>query len=277
MMRKIVNHLISCILEDENAMDIPSFSLRELDVSAHILLKQRNVVISGIDVVKEVLKHFNITFTSYFMDGTFLTDKTPIRLAKLNGRAYDILITERTILNVLSIMSGVATKVKKIVDLIDGRVRIAATRKTFPGLGVLQKLAVVHGGGDPHRFNLSDCYMIKDNHLKLYGTISRAVEAVKKMCSFTKKVEIEVEDEDSAMEALKAGADIIMLDNFEPSRAKKLACKLKAIKPDIIVEFSGGITEDNIREYLCDCVDIISLGCITMGFQPVDYSLEIDI
>ncbi|MEN3042854.1 MAG: carboxylating nicotinate-nucleotide diphosphorylase, partial [Fervidobacterium sp.] len=187
-------------------------------------------------------------------------------------------ICERTVLNVLSFMSSVATKVRKLVEKAKQKaphVKIAATRKTIPFSGELQKIAIIHGGGDTHRLNLSDCAMIKDNHIKLYGSVTNAIKQVKENLSFSKKIEVEVENEQMALEACECKADIVMLDNFHPELACKVAEKIKKFNHSILVEVSGGIDPDTIESYLCEYIDIISLGKITSEVKYIDFSLEL--
>jgi len=178
----------------------------------------------------------------------------------------------------LSFMSSIATKANAIVERakkIKPDIKIAATRKTIPFTGELQKIAIMHAGGDTHRLNLSDCAMIKDNHIALYGSIANAVQQVRKNLSFSKKIEVEAETEEMAFEAAKAGADIVMLDNFSPSQASSLAKKLKESYPHILIELSGGVNPEKIEEYICEHIDIISIGKLTTEIKYIDFSMEI--
>jgi nicotinate-nucleotide pyrophosphorylase (carboxylating) len=173
-------------------------------------------------------------------------------------------------------MSGIATQTKALVERcrkMNPHVRIAATRKTTPGFRYFEKKAVMLGGGDPHRYRLDDAFIIKDNHLRIVGSVKEAVRRAKKG-GFTKKIEIEVENLRDALEAVNAGADIIMLDNMTPKEAEETAKKIKEIKKSVIVEISGGITPDNIIDY-AKFADVISLGWLTHSTKAVDFSLEI--
>lgn len=201
-------------------------------------------------------------------------------ILEVKGKASKILEVERTILNVLGRASGVATETWKYVEKakkINPRVRIAATRKTTPGLRSLEKKAVLVGGGDTHRLSLSDTILIKDNHLKLIGSIEEAVEKAKRLSSFTKKVEVEVENVEDALKAARAGADIIMLDNMMPDQVREVIGKLEAegLREKVIIEVSGGINEENISEYAKLDVDVISIGRITRNARIVDFNLDI--
>ncbi|MBM7558710.1 carboxylating nicotinate-nucleotide diphosphorylase [Marinitoga litoralis] len=260
------------IEKDNNFFDIASYELRNKKTTAEILLKNSNVVLSGIEIIQRLLNEFNIESEFYYNDGDKL-DKNTIGIIK--GNAYNILIVERTMLNILSLMSAISTKTYNLVSKINGKTKLAATRKVFPGLGNLEKLAVIHGGGDTHRWNLSESIMIKDNHIALYGGIENAINIVKKYKSFTKKIEIEVENEEDAILAAKNNVDIIMLDNFPSENAKKTAKKLKEKYPNIIVEVSGGINEENYLNYVDDNIDIISMGKLTTEVKYIDFSLEI--
>jgi nicotinate-nucleotide pyrophosphorylase (carboxylating) len=152
-------------------------------------------------------------------------------------------------------------------------VKVAATRKTTPGFREFEKRAVVLGNGDPHRFSLADAVLIKDNHIKLAGGIAEALERARNS-SFTKKIEVEVENEEDAMTAVKAGADIIMLDNFPPSKARRIYVRLKRERPEVMVEVSGGIRPENIERY-ADAADVISVGWITHSAKSIDFSMSI--
>ncbi|KAF2956252.1 carboxylating nicotinate-nucleotide diphosphorylase [Marinitoga sp. 38H-ov] len=260
------------IEKDNNFFDIASYELRNKETTAEILLKNNNVVVSGIEIIQRLLSEYNIYSEFYYNDGDFINNTI---IGKIKGNAYNILIVERTMLNVLSLMSAIATKTYNLVSKINGKTKLAATRKVFPGLGNLEKLAVIHGGGDTHRWNLSESIMIKDNHIALYGSIENAINAVKKYKSFTKKIEIEVENEKDTFLAAENNVDIIMLDNFSANDAKELAKKLKYNYPNIIIEVSGGISEDNYLDYVDDNIDIISMGKLTTEIKYVDYSLEV--
>lgn len=276
---KIINH----IKEDENFFDSASLLLKGKKITAKILLKNSNIVISGLEIAKIIYDKFGIKINTKFNDGDFITEDTNkaehiIEIASIAGDAYYILLTERTILNLLSLMSSVATKTYKIQNSIKEKgykTRIAATRKILPSIGYFQKLAVIHGGGDPHRIHLSDTIMIKDNHKKLYGSIEKAIKSIKAIKSFTQKLEVEVETLDEGLNALKMGADIIMLDNFKPEEAKKVAKILKNNNKNIIIEVSGGISENNFSNYLDNSIDIISMGSLTTEIKYTDISLEI--
>jgi nicotinate-nucleotide pyrophosphorylase (carboxylating) len=160
---------------------------------------------------------------------------------------------------------------------INPKIKIAATRKTMPGLRNFDKKAVEHGGGDPHRFRLDDCVLIKDNHLKLIPSITEAINRVKKKISFTKKIEIEVQNCKDAVEAARSGADIIMFDNMNPKEMKKCLTRLTQLRlrNNILYEASGGINPENIQEYAGSGVDIISLGYLTHSVRSLNVKLDV--
>ncbi len=282
MYEKIVRELGHWIRQDEGLFDPAAFALKGKPADGKILMKTDSIdsmqeyVFSGGEVVKNLLSEFGISANFELSDGGVI-DRSII--GQVNGDAYNVLICERTFLNVLSLMSATATKVRKLVKLFKQSgcgTRVAATRKVIPLFGELQKLAVLHGGGDTHRLNLSETAMIKDNHKKLYGSIKAAVTQIRKVVSFTKKIEVEIESEEELIEALESNVDIIMLDNFTPEEARRLAKLARAKRPAIIIEVSGGISEDSVSEFLCDEIDVVSIGKLTSEVEYVDFSLEIE-
>lgn len=192
-------------------------------------------------------------------------------IAHLEGSIRSILTTERVILNLLQRMSGIATITKRAVERLDSdHTKICDTRKTTPGLRIFEKYAVTCGGGVNHRQNLNDGVMIKDNHIAFSGSISKAVERVKKAIGPMVKIEVETETEEQVKEAVAAGCDIIMFDNRTPEEV----AKLNALVPDtIITEASGGITLDNVATYRNTGVDYISLGFLTHSVEVLDMSM----
>jgi nicotinate-nucleotide pyrophosphorylase (carboxylating) len=196
---------------------------------------------------------------------------------EISGPARALLAGERLALNFIMRMSGIATITNDLLTKcrkVNPKVRIAATRKTTPGFREFEKRAVVLGGGDPHRFGLDDAILIKDNHIKIAGGVVQALKRAKKS-SFTKKIEIEVESEKDALAAIRAGADIIMLDNFSPKDAERAYKNIKRTNPKVVVEVSGGIKPGNIALY-ASAADIISLGWITHSVKAADFSMSIE-
>jgi len=174
-------------------------------------------------------------------------------------------------------MSGISTLTRQCVLSAGGLVRIAATRKTTPGFRLFEKRAVFLGGGDTHRFNLSDAVLIKDNHIQILG-LEECLRRGKQLASFTKKIEVEVESLDDMLKAAQGGADIIMFDNMAPeeiARGVELL-KKKGLRDRVLLEASGGITPDSIRGYAACGVDVLSLGALTRNARWIDLSLEIE-
>ena len=202
-------------------------------------------------------------------------------LMEIEGPAKAILAGERTALNILGRMAGIATTVSEIAGQVSGvspGTRVAATRKTLPGLGELDKRAVALGGGDTHRFRLDDCVLIKDNHLALLPSITEAVKRARSAVSFSKKIEVEVESPEGAVEAARAGADIIMFDNMPPGEIRRCLARLSelGLREGRVYEASGGITPENVGEYASSGVDVISMGSITHSVRALDVKLEIE-
>jgi nicotinate-nucleotide pyrophosphorylase (carboxylating) len=198
----------------------------------------------------------------------------------VKGPGSGLLKVERTLLNLLSHMSGVATATAELVAIVKNSgstARIACTRKTLPGLRYFEKRAVELGGGDTHRLRLDDAVLVKDNHLALSGSITESVRKAKARVSFTKKVEVEATSPDQALEAGIAGADIVLLDNMTPQQVKKSLDLLetKKVRDRLLIEVSGGITKENLVNYALRGVDVISVGSITHSAKAIDMSLEI--
>jgi len=201
-------------------------------------------------------------------------------ILKVSGDARTILSAERTLLNLISRMSGIATATKRLTEKLrkaHAKAKIAATRKAALGLLYFDKKAVLIGGGDPHRLNLGDMNLVKDNHIAVAGSIKAAVESAKQNASFSKKIVVEVARVAYVLKAAEAGADIIMFDNFSPEQIKETVELLKkaGFFGKILLEASGGITADNLLDYAAAQVDIISMGELTHSVRALDVSLEI--
>ena len=191
-------------------------------------------------------------------------------LARIEGSLQSLLSGERVVLNLVQRMSGIATNASKTVELITGtEAKICDTRKTIPGLRMLDKYAVRTGGAYNHRSGLYDCIMLKDNHIALAGSISKAVKATKSKVGHTVKIEVEIETKEQLLEAIEAGADIIMFDNRTPEEINNW---LELVPPHIITEASGGITLENLRAYAESGVEYISLGALTHSVKALDIS-----
>jgi len=248
-----------------------------VSITATIIAKEAGVF-AGAQEANLLAKIMGVNITKCIRDGEQFSKDA--KLLELKGSAKSILALERTLINLISHMSGIATVTKNIVSRIHSAglsTKIAATRKTLPGLRKFEKKAVIVGGGDPHRNNLSSMILIKDSHIQIVGNIKEALSRAKANSSFTQKIEIEVNTEHQAIEAAESGADIIMLDNMEPRDIKKTIDKLvkRMGREKIIIEASGGINSDNAIKYASTGVDVISLGSITNSAAPIDMSLEL--
>jgi len=277
------------ILEDA----IRSFLAEDLgfgDITSNVLVDSKrkgegrvvcgeNAVIAGIEEALVLLELTGCQGTTRAHDGDRVKAGTMILSAR--GPARALLGVERTLLNLLTHMSGVATATADLVSIANresrGKVRIACTRKTLPGLRYFEKRAVELGGGDTHRLRLDDAVLIKDNHLELAGSVSECVRKAKETVSFTRKVEVEVTTPDQAVEAAHANADIILLDNMTAKEVERSVTLLKAenLRNRVLVEASGGIRKENLASYSKTGVDVISIGAITHSAPAIDMNLEI--
>jgi nicotinate-nucleotide pyrophosphorylase (carboxylating) len=267
------------IEEDIGFGDITSESLVPDNTLAtgRIIAKTEGIV-AGSEIAKEIFQSKELKVALLKNDGQEVYSGGTIM--EIEGKAKDILALERTVLNILMRMSGIATKTNELVTKVkhfNPKIKIAGTRKTAPGLGKFDNLAIKIGGGDPHRFCLDDMVLIKDNHIEIVGSISEALKLAREKVSFTKKIEIEVENSKDAAIASKNGADIIMLDNFSPQKVKETIEILNDfnLRENVLIEVSGGITPENIEEFAKAGIDIISLGFLTHSSKSLDLSLNL--
>lgn len=260
--------------EDLGEWDDSSRLVPEIDVDAAIIAKE-DCIISGISEALEIFAYFGLKATQLYDDGEFVPARS--RVISIRGSARAILQSERLALNFLARMSGISTRTRECVISAGGHVRIAATRKTTPGFRAFEKKAVFLGGGDTHRFNLSDAILIKDNHIAISG-LEECLLLAKERASFTKKIEVEVESLDEMLRAARGGADIIMFDNMTPQMIARGVGLLReaGLRDRVILEASGGITPQNIPLYAESGVDVISLGALTRDARWIDLSLDID-
>ncbi len=271
--------LLQFLQEDMEYGDITSELVPNIPVHANLVSNQEGVL-CGLDFAKILLESLNVEVSSLFKDGDIIRKADVI--LQLSGLSRAILVSERTILNLLMHLSGIATQTRKLVDKVKNSsqdIIIASTRKTTPGFRYFEKYAVKIGGGDPHRWNLSDSVLIKENHLILLG--EEAIPAIfnqsKNKTSFTKKVDIEVENLSELKKALKLSPDIIMLDNFSINDIQAAIEIVRQESPQTrpLIEVSGGISEQNIDMYLIPGIDVISLGSLTHSVKAIDFSLKI--
>ncbi|WP_427339344.1 carboxylating nicotinate-nucleotide diphosphorylase [Caloranaerobacter sp. DY30410] len=264
----------NALLEDMNNGDITTDNLiGQDDISEAEIIAKEDGILAGIEIAEITFKLLDkdIQFHRLKEDGQFLRKGDVI--AKIKGKTRAILSGERTALNFLQRLSGIATKTRKFVDKVEKyNVRVADTRKTTPGIRVLEKYAVRLGGGANHRYNLSDAVMIKDNHIRAVGSIESAIKLIREKVSHTVKIEVEVETIEEFKQALKAGADIIMLDNMSIEDMKE-AVSINNKKA--ILEASGNVNIDNIEEVAKTGVDVISVGALTHSVKALDISLNI--
>jgi nicotinate-nucleotide pyrophosphorylase (carboxylating) len=271
--------IMNMLYEDIGFEDITTKALipEDTQVKGRIICKEDGVV-AGFELVSSIFDEFSIKHTLNKRDGEAAVSGDVIM--ELEGNARTIITIERTVLNLLMRMSGIATLTSKIVAKVrkvNDNAIVAGTRKTTPGLQFFEKDAVRAGGGDTHRYRLDDCVLIKDNHLAVVGDVEKAVKLAKKYASFTKKIEIEVENLEDALKAARAGADIVMFDNMSPDEIKAVLSALENanLRNKVLIEVSGGINPDNIVEYAKTGVDVISMGFITHSAPALDISLEI--
>lgn len=264
--------------EDEGYGDITSEALIKRDIITEgFILSKDTGILAGMNIVKDIISEYNVKILSSLNDGDEI--KHGDKLLEFKGDAKTILLLERTVLNLLMRMSGVATKTHNIVTKVhevNPNIKVAGTRKTSPALQKFDKQAIIIGGGDSHRNGLDDMVLIKDNHIAIVGGVFEALRLAKKNVSFSKKIEIEVENVDDAVIAASNGADIVMFDNMSPIEASKTLDVLndKNLRNNILIELSGGITEENILDYAYLDVDVISLGALTHSTYSLNFSLD---
>jgi nicotinate-nucleotide pyrophosphorylase (carboxylating) len=272
--------LKSFLAEDLGYGDITTDSLVDPSTLATAtIICNEPAVIAGLCEVQALLEIAGCKGTVTRREGEKVASGTLLLTA--SGPAASLLKVERTLLNILSHMSGVATATSELVQLAKkagaNNVRVACTRKTLPGLRYFEKRAVAVAGGDTHRLRLDDAVLIKDNHLVLAGTVADCIRKVRARVSFAKKIEVEATRPAQAIEAARAGADIILFDNMKPDLVKKTIGALQSenLRDRVLLEASGGIRKDNLADYARTGVDIISVGMITHSARSIDMSMNI--
>ena len=265
--------------------DHPSFDVGGLVVgtapkSAQLLLKSPGVF-AGKPFFDSVFEQLGckVEWQPDAVEGTNYTDASgsnKVCLATVTGPVNNLLRGERTALNTLSRCSGVATASRTARAAAgDWKGWVAGTRKTTPGFRSVEKYGLLVGGAATHRLDLSQMVMLKDNHIWSAGSITLAVQLARKAAGFSQKIEVECQSLEEALEAAGAGADIVMMDNFEPNQLKNDAKSFKEKFPHVLVEASGGITTETMPQYLSEHVDVVSQGKLTQGYACLDYSLKI--
>jgi nicotinate-nucleotide pyrophosphorylase (carboxylating) len=235
-----------------------------------------NLVVCGLALAEAVMAEVDpqAVFTPLVEEGASVTDRD--RLATIEGPVRSILTAERSMLNFLSHLSGVATQSRRFARVVEGTAaRVVDTRKTTPGLRLWEKRAVVCGGCHNHRFGLFDLVLIKNNHLTAAGGVRQAMDRVRDASPGYLKIEVEVESEADLREAISCGADIIMLDNQGVESLRRLVRLARELEPKVVLEASGGITIETVRAVAETGVDLISTSALTMGAPPVDVGLTL--
>ena len=273
--------LVKFLHEDIGTGDVTSNCLipQDLHSRAQVICKnKKSAVVCGLEEMSLVFDLCGCNTKTLVSDGSWVQKGTVVMT--IEGKTRSILKAERTALNLIMRMSGIASETRymkdAIVDLSDS-VIIASTRKTAPGLRFFDKKAVTIGGGNSHRIRLDDMVLIKDNHIAITGSVRKSIEIAKKKAASSITIECEAKNSDEVIEAITAGADIVMLDNFSPEEAAKIIKELSrmGIREKVKLEISGGITMQNIREYAKEHPDIISVGFLTHSPKAIDFSLEI--
>jgi len=271
-----VNHLLRYIEEDAPFGDVTSDAIIPDVTCSAVIRAEQDGVIAGLEEAAALFEYFQVTAGQRVRDGELVKSGEVVLV--LSGSARMILLVERTALNIIGRMSGIATQTRKMADIVasvNPACRIAGTRKTAPGSRALDKKAVLLGGGDPHRTSLSDGILIKDNHLILVP-LGVAIRKARAASSY-RIIEAEVETPEEARTAAKAGADIILLDNMSPSQVRTAVEILRAVglRDNVILEVSGGVDENTIQTYASCGIDTISMGALTHTVRNFSVTLEI--
>jgi nicotinate-nucleotide pyrophosphorylase (carboxylating) len=272
----LFSNISGFLQEDLGRGDITTQSVVKRSQSAKgRFIAKEPLVVCGLEAAEYVFS----TLDAQQQLEAFVSDGDEAEAGKVIARAAgfaDVLLSgERLALNLLQRLSGIATLTRRYVSAVEGtNARIVDTRKTTPGLRMLEKYAVLTGGGRNHRFGLDDGVLIKDNHIALAGGVATAVERARRAVGHLHKVEVEVQSERDLREAIESGADIVMLDNQTPEETRRLVEVARALAPQVLLESSGGITLDNVRAYAEAGVDLISVGALTHSARAVDISFK---
>ncbi|MCD7729883.1 MAG: carboxylating nicotinate-nucleotide diphosphorylase [Oscillospiraceae bacterium] len=271
-----IDDLIKRALEEDiNYIDLATdYLLEDDDVSTARFVAKASGILCGIDIAVRVFSFIDSDVKSDIKihDGECV-EKGDV-IATVTGRTKTILKGERTSLNILQHMSGIASETAKYAECCKGtNAHVTDTRKTLPGLRSIEKYAVVVGGGKNHRYNLSDAAMLKDNHIDAYGSLTNAVNALRSKVGHMVKIEVEVRNEEELREALACKADVIMLDNMTAEQMKKC---VQIADGNAVLEASGNVTLANMAEVAATGVDIVSVGALTHSVKAFDISLKIE-
>lgn len=252
---------------------------KDLKSSSQIICKSEIAVVAGLEEAKIIFEICNCDSKALVNDGDIV--KRGIRVMKINGNTRAILKAERTALNLIMRMSGIATDTKKFVDIvktISKDIKVMGTRKTAPGLRYFDKKSIILGGGHSHRNTLDELILIKDNHLAVTTSIQSAITNARLKAGKNMMIECEVSNTKSSIEAIKSGADIIMLDNFTPEMAQKTISYLRksGLREKVLIEISGGVNISNIKDYALALPDMISIGSLTHSSNSIDFSMNME-
>lgn len=271
------------LAEDTPSFDYGGFVVGSAPRTAQLLCKSSGIL-AGMPFFDEVFRQLDCKVEWHQNEGSYIDTTTSgkVKIATVSGPTRKLLLGERVALNTLARCSGVATKSRQLLDMVRNAGYtgiIAGTRKTTPGFRLVEKYGMLVGGIDGHRHDLSSMIMLKDNHIWAKGSITKAVKAARAVGGFALKIEVECQSEAEADEAIEAGADIVMLDNFDGEGIKVAARSLKQRwqgKREVLLESSGGLTEHNVKAYINNDIDIISTSSVHQGVPHVDFSLKID-
>nr|KXH74067.1 MAG: hypothetical protein AM324_06085 [Candidatus Thorarchaeota archaeon SMTZ1-83] len=277
----VIEKLKSYLEEDIRSGDLTSeITVPPEAMGVGTIFSKGRTVLAGVQEIIAIAEISGLDYEVNAFEGNWVSPQEPIVL--LRGKARTLLGVERVCLNIVMRMSGIATKVYKMVQAareVNPRIRVAATRKTTPGFRYFEKRAVRIGGGDTHRYALDDMILIKNNHVAVTGGVANAVKAARRSVSFSKKVSCEVRTLQEAIEAIEAGADIVLLDNFIPQDVGGVheVLKQRGLRDRVLLEVSGGVDEDNIKDFAQTGVDIISSGALTHSYDSSDFNMLLSI
>ncbi len=278
----IENLIAQFLAEDMGRGDVTTDAVLTREVKARgRFLAKRELTLAGLEVAEMVFQWFDpsIQIQTFYLDGDVVPSGAEI--ARITGPGHMLLAGERVALNLLQRMSGIATLTRAFVQAIEGTgAVIADTRKTAPGLRLLDKYAVYVGGGHNHRFGLDDGILIKDNHIALAGGIGPALRAAKKNASHLLKIEIEVSSPEQVREAVAEGADALLLDNLTPEQARERVALVRELEPpgrQTLIEVSGNMALDTVRAYAEAGASLISVGALTHSVKAADISLKMSL
>ena len=278
---EIVETLKKFLEEDVRSGDLTTnVTIPAENTALATIYAREKVILAGIKEVEVISYLTGLTFEVLAFEGNWVNPQDPVM--RLRGSARTLLTVERLCLNIIQRMSGIATKTYRMVDAAreeNPKIKVACTRKTTPGFRFFEKRAVVIGGGDPHRYALDDMILIKNNHITAVGGVHEAVSAARDAVSFSKKISCEARTLQEAQEAIGAGADIVLLDNFSPKDVGGVVevLKSKGLRGNVILEVSGGIDENNVREYAKNEIDVISSGSLTHSYDSADFNMRLSL